>query len=840
MRRALSSCVRLSCPKRRWAPILVLGVATGCSDSQLMPFYPEPKVSILSPSSGDHLPAGDTAVFVAAVDAHESLSQLDYLWFLNGDPTQVVGTRADTVIGADGQVTLTLGAGLEVDATQLSLRVEDSRQQQATDILSPLTVTPNEAPRVTVLAPTDADVWVLSDVEETVRVDVLVEIEDLHERSEDGLTLRWTLDGVVLDGPVHPVKEDGRFVARTTLAGLGLQGDAFQRVGRLAVEAVDSQGLTGADSQGLHLTVCDVDGDGYAALEHAAYCEEAWDCDDGNGSIHPGSVEVCDGLDTDCDGRLPEDEQDLDGDGVMLCEGDCLEDPLHPLSASVFPGDHPEVCNNGVDDNCNDSLEQCVWASDDEIQAHLRTVSTRGGAVASLATGDVRLDGLGVDAFSDLLLGVPADGNEPGAAYLLLGSSELVVDETNTSWGSRSLESTAAVRFRGPAEGESIGTAVAMGDLNADGYTDVVLGAGAAAGAVYVLYGPFVDGEEVLVTGQGPSQQVFVGDKPANYVGEHLGSALAVGDVTGDGIDDLVAGAPYNRSRGIKQAGAVYVWAGSAHGLDAEGGPVASIYGTGQVLSADGTVARTRLSVRLGATLRLADVIDGDAGRKELVVGAPAAHVEAADGAERVDAGAVLVYSVGSDDLDLDEDNAACIILGDDSHTALGSALATADVQGDGRDDLLIGAPGRSDGDGGAFLVGGAQCTIGLRETADQLAEAAWQGELQSSAGASVALSDLDGDGELDAFLGGPAWEDAASYTDVGATWLTYGPLDATVVLAEDRDALWFGDERRAELGRVMLGAGDLNNDGLGDVAIGAPGVNAGGGGAYLLMGLGY
>ena len=85
------------------------------------------------------------------------------------------------------------------------------------------------------------------------------------------------------------------------------------------------------------------------------------------------------------------------------------------------------------------------------------------------------------------------------------------------------------------------GTALAMGDLNGDGYTDVAIGAGEAAhddtgqnikvGTVHVVYGPLPTGERITVD-EDVGQQLIIGNKDSG-IGERLGSALARGDVTG-------------------------------------------------------------------------------------------------------------------------------------------------------------------------------------------------------------------------------------------------------------------------------------------------------------------
>ena len=54
--------------------------------------------------------------------------------------------------------------------------------------------------------------------------------------------------------------------------------------------------------------------------DHVAYPPEGWDCDDRDPTTHPAAPELCDGKDNDCDGSLPADEIDADGDGALDCE----------------------------------------------------------------------------------------------------------------------------------------------------------------------------------------------------------------------------------------------------------------------------------------------------------------------------------------------------------------------------------------------------------------------------------------------------------------------------------------------------------------------------------------
>ncbi len=102
-------------------------------------------------------------------------------------------------------------------------------------------------------------------------------------------------------------------------------------------------------------------GDIYATTDEKActapdgYVDDASDCDDTSAAINPAASEICDGFDDDCDGSVPSDEQDSDGDGLSTCAGDCV-DTNNFINPSAS-----EICD-GLDNDCNGTVD--VGATD--------------------------------------------------------------------------------------------------------------------------------------------------------------------------------------------------------------------------------------------------------------------------------------------------------------------------------------------------------------------------------------------------------------------------------------------------------------------------------------------
>jgi glycosylphosphatidylinositol phospholipase D len=396
----------------------------------------------------------------------------------------------------------------------------------------------------------------------------------------------------------------------------------------------------------------------------------------------------------------------------------------------------------------------------------------------------------------------------------------------------------AGATISGPGLAAHAGTALAGHcDFNGDGIDDFAIGAPTAGavsgGAVYVIYG----------TASGAPPPFSVSDADVTVLGESdgdsVGGSLACGDVNGDGIDDLVIGAP-----GVTPAGYAYVVYGGLalpSTLDLAGLTAA------QGMRIPGLVANT-----LFGTAAAAGDVDGD-GIADLVVTAPRASASSSNTGQ----GFVIFGSAtlpASFDLStLDGGNGFSISSTDMSSTPNGDAVAIGDINGDGFGDVAIGSrsafPNGLSSAGEVFVVyghGGAfapELQVGNLNGSNGFAiEPAHSGEF---AGSSLAfVDDFNGDGAPDLAIGAPATPGGPQF---GTAFVVFGKggngfpahfglgsLDGTngVALVSAN----VGDSA----GTSVAGIPDLNGDGLGEVAIGAPGSDVGAadsGGGYVVYG---
>jgi Ca2+-binding RTX toxin-like protein len=463
------------------------------------------------------------------------------------------------------------------------------------------------------------------------------------------------------------------------------------------------------------------------------------------------------------------------------------------------------------------------------------------------SAGDVNGDGI-----EDVIVGAPRGddgGDRAGEAYVIYGvagASRGLVDLT-------ALTAAQGFVIQGDAEYDQAGFSVSSAaDVNGDGIDDLIVGArygnggGNRAGEAYVIYGVAGTSRGTLDLTALTAAQGFIiqGDAPFDEAGWSVSSA---GDVNGDGIEDVIVGAPLG-SDGGDNAGEAYV-----------------IYGvTG---TTRGTVDLTGLAARpaegfiiqgdapfdtAGFSVSSAGDVNGD-GLDDLIVGAPSGR-DGGNGAGE----AYVIYGVAGTSrgtLDLTALTAAqgFIIQGDAPFDEAGRSVSSAgDVNGDGLDDLIVGAPGGDDGDNGAgeaYVIYGVAGTA--RGTVDLTGLAAADGFIirgdaaGDRAGRSVSSAgDVNGDGIDDLIVGAIFGDDGG--TDAGEAYVIFGVAGTargTVDLAALNPTQGFiiqGDAAADEAGWSVSAAGDVNGDGIDDLIVGARYGDDGGdraGEAYVIYG---
>ena len=499
------------------------------------------------------------------------------------------------------------------------------------------------------------------------------------------------------------------------------------------------------------------------------------DCDDDDPAVHGGADEECNGLDDDCDGLIDED-WDLDGDGWAPCSGDCDDE-----NPDAYPG-AAEQCN-GVDDDCDGTVDE-----------------------------EVDEDG---DGFT------PCDGDcddlEPGVHPGALDGPDGLDNDCDGDYDSFYGWDLNAAEIPVTVEGDAndhYGQSVAGGGdiTGGDGIGDLLIGA-------HYTNGEAADsGEADVVAGEAadwfanPPILDVAHDIDGTTVDHLVGYSVSIGDVDDDGSADAIIGAP-GPYPGVPD-GDVYVFFGGP-------GAIGSSPSTDD---ADVSIHGDFPGERVGYSVSAAGDVDGD-GAADLLAGAPYNNAEAG-----VPGIVYLFFGQGSWSGVDGTDDADVAMQGAPGDSLTGNAVAIVpDLDGDGYDEVLVGGEAGDDGDGRAYLLYGA--ASGWDDGNLEDADAVFVADGGEAWGARVGgCADIDGDGL------GELWVGSLIHGAGGGVAVTFGSgsrLSGEVVLPDDADTVFEGDG--GEEAAILACPGDLNGDGVQDVAVGAQGSDVAGGDAGAL-----
>ncbi|MFT4975973.1 MAG: hypothetical protein ACI8S6_001868, partial [Myxococcota bacterium] len=535
-----------------------------------------------------------------------------------------------------------------------------------------------------------------------------------------------------------------------------------------------------------------------------SYVDNGEDCDDLADEVNPDATEICDDLDNDCDGLIDDDDVsveyiddndeaviwyiDVDGDGYgsdrfTIEQCDQPTNYVSSDSNSIDCNDQNEAINPGEEEICNDDLDNNC---DDSP-----TPCALEGEIAS-------------------------------------SDAEFVI--------------TGEVGLQSSDSGDKVGSSLAIGDLNNDGYDDLLVGAVGVNGSntddggLYVFYGPFDDANQEASS---DADAVFFGGDDA----DNAGYAVTAIDLDGDNYDDIVVtsyGEDYleefdTGSFETDNVGVVYVMYGSATEFSGD-----------LALSddSDATFLGSSEDEHFGCSLANAGDTNGD-DREDLVLG------NCIDN----DVGtAFLLYGSASrfngeynvtDALELETDGYASWS-GESSNSYTGSAVSGIhDFDGDGLTDFAFGASGHdvditssvtyADAGAAFVILGDGTEHVGALEIEN--ASAYFNGEnAYDNAGFAVSgLGDVDADGYDDFAVGAPNYSRDLSSTSSGITYILFGSATALGELSTTTTIL--GETQYDLLGEGIGYVGDINDDGNADVTVGAPDEGGNYGAAYLFYG---